>query len=193
MKRPILTLFATAVLALPAIAAPHVAYKGQPVDGIPTYKNAHAVGPMIFTRDFPDKSLKVVPDQLDRLMFSQGNPPKEWWGRGYFPAAIGEVMKSIPYATRNWQATDHVYIDGKLATRIKADIDKDMQGWNTISFEGADINKYLSDLEPGEHKLTIWQQLDYEVKTVEKGTKNVTWEGAYVSLTKGQLPITVQE
>lgn len=193
MKRPLLTGLAAAVLTLPAVAAPHVAYKGQPVDGIPTYKNSHAVGSMIMTKDFPDKNLKVVPDQLRQLTFSQGNPPSEWWGRGYFPASIGEVMKTIPYDTRHWQLASHVYIDGKLATRIKSDVDKDMQGWNTLSFEGADINKYLSDLEPGDHTVTIWQQLDYEVKTITTGTKLVTWEGAYVSLTKGQFKVEVQE
>jgi hypothetical protein len=193
MKRHLLSGVAAVVMALPAFAAPHTAYKGQPVDGIPTFKTSHTVGQMIFTKDFPDKSLKNVPGQLPQLMFSKGNPPSEWWGRGYFAGSVGEVMKSIPYSTRNWQLTDHVYIDGKLATRIKSDVDKDMQGWNTVSFEGADINKYLSDLEPGEHKLTIWQQLDYEVKTVEKGTNIVSWEGAYVSLAKGQFTVNVQE
>src|SRR5262245_19733698 len=109
MKRQLLLGLATTMIALPAVAAPHAAYQGQPVDGIPTYKNSHAVGQMIFTKDFPDKNLKSVPDQLPQLMFSKGNPPSEWWGRGYFPGSMGEVMKTIPYTTRNWQLANHVY------------------------------------------------------------------------------------
>jgi hypothetical protein len=49
------------------------------------------------------------------------------------------------------------------------------------------------DLTPGEHKVTIWRQVDYEVKTIEKGTKIVSWEGAYITLAKGVFPIEVTE
>lgn len=198
LRIPALVLCAALVVASPlvgtsaALAAPHAAYQPVATSGIPTYKRSHKVGQILFTHDFVEATAKKVTQPLATLSFPQGEPPAEWWGRSYYPATFSEVIKSIGYASRDHHLVDLVYLNGKLVHNSRMDLDKENLGWNTTSWEGADIKAELSGLAPGKHTLTMWRQLNYEVKTLDKATRKVSWEGAHIALSKGSLQIEVK-
>lgn len=175
-------------------AGPHPAYSPVKVDGIPTYKGAHSVGPFVFTMAFPDKGPKKLPGTLDKLTFGHGKPPAEWWGRAYFPASLKEAADSIEYATRGHAMFTQVYLDKQEALRTTSPMEDDMKSpsWNTASFEGADLNAELAKLDVGTHKMTIWRQLNYQVAVKDKDTGAEGWDDAYISLAKGVLTIEVK-
>lgn len=183
-------------MAAPAFAAPHPAYQGLAVDGIATYKGTKKVGQTVFTMAFVESSLKKAPgNALKKLTFAQGQPPAEWWGRSYYAATLAEVVKSIRYENRGHKLVTHVYLGKELVENSAAELDKDMLGptWNTTAWDAAEVKAALSELAPGKHKLVVWRQLDYQVKTHYKETGKTVWEPASITLAKGTLEIEVTE
>jgi hypothetical protein len=171
-----------------AAAAAHPAYKPTRVEGVSTYKGKNQVGNWLFTMEFVEPSVKALPAGLGALRFPKGNPPKEWWGRSYFPCTIKEASATISEEYRKALLATEVWIDGKNVTRSVTPIRTEHLGptWNTVSFEGATINGLLKALGPGKHELVLWRQLEFEVRDGN------SWKAGAISLAKGKLPIEVK-
>lgn len=190
----IATAVAGLVLATVAAASEHPAYKPTKVEGIATYKGKNEVGNWLFTPEFVEPTVKSPPAGMAALAFGKGSPPKEWWGRSYFPCTLKEGAASIPGEYRKLQLATDFWIDGKRSSRFFMPIGKDQFGptWNTVSFEGAEMNGPLKQLGAGKHEIIVWRQLEYELKTTDKLTGKVVWKPSAITLAKGKLPVEVK-
>ena len=175
-----------------AMAGEHPAYTPVKVDGISSYKGKNEVGQFLFTMEFVEPSVKAPPAGLEKLMFKKGNPPKEWWGRSYFPCTLKEAAATISGEYRKLRMGTQIYLDNKQQEGLFMVVEKEQLGptWNTVSLEGALLNPMMKGLEPGKHELILWRQLDFEVKKVEGG--KTVWKAGSITLAKGKLPIEVE-
>jgi hypothetical protein len=182
------------VLTTLAAAAEHPAYKPTKVEGIATYKSRNEVGNWLFTPAFVEPSVKSPPPGMAALTFSKGSPPQEWWARSYFPCTLKEGAASIAGEYRKLLLATEVWIDGKNVTRFVMPVEKAHLGptWNTVSFEGAQINGLLKSLKSGNHEVILWRQLEYELKTSDKASGKAVWKAGAISLAKGKLPVEVK-
>lgn len=199
-KRSLLLLALFLTANLPALAAPHAAFKPNAVDrNVPTYKQKGVVGPVyFFTQELtPEQKRGPLPGfALNKLSFKQGNPPAVLWDRGYYPCTMGEAMAQVPkdQAPKNWAHAVLVWLDGNAL--LKGWGDPLQESWKNLNGLGMEYNTVaqvydaLTGLPAGPHKLTIWHQINYKAWILGSDGYHF-WDDRYIALAKSTIDVEV--
>ncbi|MBC7543321.1 MAG: hypothetical protein H7338_11375 [Candidatus Sericytochromatia bacterium] len=199
LRKPLAAVLLVTLLAAPALAAPHKAYKPHGVDkDIPTYKKTHMVGPILFSAsELTDAQKKGMPPASygTTISWKKGDAPEKLMDRGYYPCTLGEAKAAIPRTVTVQEFTHGtpVWVDGaQVGGSGASTVEADQWGRNELGADhmSGDTGTALRDLGPGKHTMTVWHQLNYNEWILNNQGYHV-WDDRYIALAKATLDITV--
>ena len=180
-----------------AWAGTHLAFKPIDTSGIKTFRGKDQVGQILFSEKELLKADKAPKDTIAALTFKKGEPPAALFTRAYYPATVGEMIKTIPHPSRDHQMTYKVYLrSGDSPFHWSETLAKDQMDWNTELNEfrrGEDVLAEVAKLPPGEYKVTLWLVLGWEEKLTDPATGKASWEGEFINVARGELTLTITE
>jgi hypothetical protein len=167
----------------------HRAMRPKRLVGVGTCLNQHVIGNYVFSmKELSPRDTKPS-GLITKLEFKSGEPPREWFGRPYFPCTQGEAVAGISGDSRGHKLRTRIsWGEGRDEDgfSIVSQITAENKGWNTVLFEGADLNRKLAQLAPGTYKLSFVEQIEYEVPV------DGQWEGRFMILADGVLEAIVR-
>jgi hypothetical protein len=175
-----------------SLAKGHPAVKPSKREGIATCQGKGLVGNWVFSLSTISATNKEPANLATSLEFAQGQPPSGWWARSYFTCTLKEAIVAIRSKSRNYSLETRVTLtpDERPFFKLRSDITKDTENWDTTGFEGANVSDKLRGLAPGTYTLTFVRQLDYEIPI--KIDEDVRWDGRWLILAEGTLTVLVK-
>ena len=198
-RHAIPTVILAMLLTIPALAAPHRAYKPSPVDkDIPTYKKTHTVGPILFSsEDMTPEQKKGLPpaSYSTTITWKFGEAPSVLMDRGYYPCTLAEAKASIPktLTVQDFAHATPTWVDGnQLGGNGATTVEDDQWGRNELGAQHMDgeVGTALRELKPGKHTMTVWHQLNYNEWILNTRGYHV-WDDRYIALAHATLNIEV--